>query len=188
MPDVTRSHSEESPRQTTPKSGGLLWLVIVLIIIVLGLIGIVVWLAVIKPKSSTTSSNNTSQPAQPTYSTPSTQESAETDVSQRFEDEARAVAQKFLDAYIARSFDQAKPYMIEPMITESDQVSFAGPSSPSRSRYEIVGVSSRSDGRIEFAVKIYYTLGGQPSGSENYVVGVIEVGPKFFVDVFNPAG
>ncbi len=95
---------------------------------------------------------------------------------------AKAVASNFLDAYIRRNLEQAKPYMTDAFYQSYDQESFAGVSSPSRDRYEIVNAEAVKQGYV-YSVKayLYFKLNGEDVTTDVLQMDVVKDATKFLV-------
>jgi len=96
---------------------------------------------------------------------------------------AKAVATNFMNAYIFRSLEKAMPYMTDAFIAGSNQEGFAGTSSPSRDRFDILSASVKDKAAQVYQVKtrVYYTLNGQDSGSEDFNLDVVKSATKYLV-------
>lgn len=101
----------------------------------------------------------------------------------------KAVAANFLDAYIDRDLAQGKPYMTDGFYNSYDQAGFAGVSSPSRDRYEIVNAEVVKLGYVYKAkAYLYFKLNGADSGTSVLILDVVKDGTKFLVSGMSESG
>jgi len=94
----------------------------------------------------------------------------------------KAVVANFMQAYVARSLEQAKPYVTDEFFQSFTSEDFAGVSSPSRSGYEIVSAEVVQEGE-QYNAKAYlhFELNGEPSGTQVLEFKVIKKDDKFLV-------
>lgn len=94
----------------------------------------------------------------------------------------KAVVANFMQAYVIRSLEQAKPYVTDEFFQSFTSEDFAGVSSPSRSGYEIVSAEVVQEGK-KYSAKTYLhlELNGEPSGTQVLEFDVIKKEDKFLV-------
>ncbi|OQA52334.1 MAG: hypothetical protein BWY43_00552 [candidate division WS2 bacterium ADurb.Bin280] len=113
--------------------------------------------------------------------TPSPTATASVDPSRDL-NSVKAVVANFMQAYISRSLDQAKPYMTDEFFASFTNEDFAGVSSSSRSGYEIASSGViEEDSKYEAKVYLHYELNGQPSGTSIFQLQVFKKSDKFLV-------
>jgi len=95
---------------------------------------------------------------------------------------AKAVVSNFMEAYVNRSLDQARPYMTDAFYNSYSQADFAGVSSPSRDRFDIISAEVKQSGAV-YGVKayLYLKLNGADSGTNVLQLDVVKDGTKFLV-------
>lgn len=99
---------------------------------------------------------------------------------------AKAVVTNFLKAYIDRDLAQAKPYMTDAFYGSFSQDSFAGVSSPSRDRYEIISALVVKQGYVyQVKVYLYYKLNGEDSNTDVIEFDVVKDDTRFLVSAMN---
>lgn len=125
--------------------------------------------------SSTTASSKTSTAS----STPTATATQDPDKNLN---SARAVVSNFLEAYISRDLEQAKPYMTDTFYNSYNQADFAGVSSPSRDRFEIVSAEVKQPD-AEYGVKayVYLKLDGEDVGTSVLEFSVLKQGDRLLV-------
>lgn len=100
----------------------------------------------------------------------------------------KAVVANFMQAYVARNLEQAKPYMTDEFLSSFTSADFAGVSSPSRDRFEIVSASVvEADKRFYTKVYLYFKLDGADSGTSILELNTIKDGSKFLVSSMQEA-
>jgi hypothetical protein len=122
-------------------------------------------------KSATTDSESTSST------------SATTEANSAEKNAATQAISSYLTAKQTRGLSNAKPYMTDNFYATYDQETFAGVSSPSMSRYEIISVNAgASEVTFTASTKLYYSLQGQEVGYYPNSYKIIKVGDKYLVD------
>jgi len=100
-------------------------------------------------------------------------------------DEAKAVANNFMNARLERDYIGAQPFMTQNLIENLNQDKFAGTSSPSMDRFEITSIQETSKApTYEATVKTYWLLSGDDAGTVIYTISVKKDGEKYLVDQF----
>ncbi len=96
---------------------------------------------------------------------------------------AKAVVEKFLEAKQTRLLANAKPYMTESFYSSFTQEGFAGTSSPSMGRFEIVSAEFvEAAGLYEVKAKLYLNLNGEETGSSDNSYMVVDEDGTFLVN------
>ncbi|MCX6809244.1 MAG: hypothetical protein NTZ65_00595 [Candidatus Berkelbacteria bacterium] len=98
---------------------------------------------------------------------------------------AKDVANKFMNARIARSLEQAKPYMTDLYYNSTSQIDFAGASSPGMDHFTIDGATVKEAGKsYTINVTVYLKLNGEDSGAETFALEVQKDGERYLVNSF----
>ena len=100
-------------------------------------------------------------------------------------DSAKDVANRFMLAKENRSLDEAKPFMSEELFNSTTQEEFAGTSSPSMDRFEIISAEPGSQkDTYEIIVKSYWLLKGEDAGQVEYKLTILKSNDEFLVNLF----
>lgn len=104
-------------------------------------------------------------------------------------DLVKDTANKFMQAKEDRSLEEAKSYTTEDLYKKWTQDSFAGAppagGSASMDRFEISGVSKKSDDTYQVSVTSYWLLNGQNSQTVKYSIELIKNDSDFLVNTFD---
>jgi len=100
-------------------------------------------------------------------------------------DQANLAVTNFMQAKRDRSLGEAKSFMSEELYKTTDQVEFAGSSSPSMSRFEITGNTVKDPQTWRVTVKSYWLLQGEDAGNINYTLEVMKINNSFLVNKFD---
>jgi len=100
-------------------------------------------------------------------------------------DSAKDVANRFMLAKENRSLDEAKPFMSEELFNSTTPEEFAGSSSPSMDRFEIISaeVGAKTD-TYEVVVKSYWLLQGEDADQIEYKLTIYKLNDEFLVNLF----
>lgn len=181
-------------KSTNSKRKMLIALIIVLSILLIGAI-VAVWMQIgsakktadnssqsqavtVSPSGSVSSTTTTTVSQTPSSSISSTAISASAD-------QANNAAMSFMQAKKDRSLGAAKQYMTEQLYNNTDQVEFAGTSSPSMSRFEITSNTVKDPQTWRITVKSYWLLQNEDAGTINYTLEVMKLDNNFLVNKFD---
>jgi len=96
---------------------------------------------------------------------------------------AETAAKGILEAMIQRSLADAKPYMTDDYYNSLNSEGFAGTSSPSRDRYEIISSQYSEDGKIyELKAKMYMKLNSEDAGYFDITLYVVNQDGTYLVN------
>lgn len=109
-------------------------------------------------------------------------ENQQSEAEKDFE-EAHEVVAKFLDARKTRNLGNAKSYVTESYLDETDQESFAGASSPSFGKYTILSATYLPLADLyKISVKAHWFLQGSESGTSIWDCYLVKKDGKFLVN------
>jgi flagellar basal body-associated protein FliL len=100
-------------------------------------------------------------------------------------EQANAAVTNFMQAKRDRSLGEAKQYMTDELYKNTDQIAFAGASSPSMSRFEIVSNTVKDAQTFRIVVKSYWLLQGEDAGTINYTIEAMKIGNSYLVNRFD---
>jgi len=161
-------------------------------LIVLVLIGVLIWRGrqvnqaknlvntvtpTASPTTTVTGTKIVIQGAQSAVATTTPQTDEEVIFSQ-----VKTAATNFMNAYVGRSLEDAKPYMTNEYYNSTNQSDFAGVSSPSRDRFEFVTQVFAGADVYQIDVKVYYKLQGEDSSSESFRLNILPFGDQHLVN------
>jgi len=99
-------------------------------------------------------------------------------------DSAKDIANRLMLARENRSLEQAKPYMTDDLYNSTSQDEFAGISSPSMDRFEVVSAELVGENTYEVNVKSYWLLQGEEAGEVDYKLTIQKQDENFLVSAF----
>jgi hypothetical protein len=100
-------------------------------------------------------------------------------------EQANVAVTNFIQAKRDRSLGEAKQYMTDELYKNTDQVAFAGASSPSMSRFEITSNTVKDVQTFKVVVKSYWLLQGEDAGTINYTIEAMKIGNSYLVNKFD---
>jgi hypothetical protein len=96
---------------------------------------------------------------------------------------AMEVAENFMEARKQRDLELAKPYVTEKFYNSTTQADFAGASSPSLGKYNVLSVSYFDKEEFyKVMVEVHWYLQGEESGTSTWELFIVEEDGKMLVD------
>ena len=166
------------------KRNTIIW-IIVLVVVILALTGLLYWQmknlnAAKKATASVTATTTATVSQTPTKTATETVSQTSTLTSDDQTPQVRTAAEGFLNAYVRRNLEEAKPYMTAVYFATWTQEGFAGVSSPGRVDFKIVDIATVAD-RWEVEAQVNLQLNGEEVGHESWQVDVFFEDGKYLV-------